>query len=213
VFTGLIETIGTIRSVRRTGHRGRLEVTVVWPDDDIPRTGDSVAVNGACLTVLSPEDGGFAADLSSETLSRTLLGELRPSTPVNLERAVRMGDRLGGHIVQGHVDSIAKIVAIQPEGDFSRWRISLPQPQAPEVAAKGSIALNGVSLTVAALGSDWFEVALIPETLRATALRDLRPGAKVHLETDVLAKYVRRTVECEDNAPPSALQEMFGGGG
>jgi riboflavin synthase len=196
--------------MRRSGAGGRLEVASRWPDDDPPRTGDSVAVNGACLTVLAPDASGFTADLSPETLSRTLLANLRPDDPVNLERAVRPSDRLGGHIVQGHVDAVTRVLAIRDEGGFSRWRIALPREHAAEVASKGSVALDGVSLTVAALGDDWFEVALIPETLRATSLGRLRVGAEMHLETDVLAKYVARRLAVGGGGP-SALDEMFGG--
>jgi riboflavin synthase len=212
MFTGLVESVGTVRAVRRSGHGGRLEVMAAWPDGEVPRAGDSVAVNGACLTVLEPDATGFAADLSVETLSRTLLGEMQPRARVNLERAVRVGDRLGGHLVQGHVDAVTPILAIRPQGTFARWRISLPAQHASEVAAKGSVALHGVSLTVAALGADWFEVALIPQTLAATTLGEMRPGARLHLETDVLAKYVRRSVGSSHEGPGSALEELFGGG-
>jgi len=211
MFTGLVESVGTVRGLVRSGAGGRLEVAATWPDDELPCAGDSVAVNGACLTVLGPDGLGFAADLSPETLSRTLLARLRPQDPVNLERAMRPTDRLGGHIVQGHVDAVTRVVSIRDEGGFSRWRIALPPEHAAEIASKGSVALDGVSLTVAAVGEDWFEVALIPETLRATTLGRLRPGASMHLETDVLAKYVARRLGL--GGGPSAIDEMFGGGG
>jgi riboflavin synthase len=128
---------------------------------------------------------------------------------VNLERALRLGDRFGGHIVQGHVDGVVRVLAIRPEGGFQTWRMSLPADNAGEVAAKGSVALNGVSLTVSGLGRDWFEVALIPTTLEATSLGRLRTGAELHLETDVLAKYVARRLGA---SAPSAIDELFGGG-
>lgn len=210
MFTGLIETVGRVRRLARSGAGARLEIAGAWPDDDLPASGDSVAVNGACLTVLAPAATGFTADLSPETLDRTLLGRLHSDDPVNLERAVRPSDRLGGHIVQGHVDAVARLLAIREEGGFARWRIGLPRAQAAEVAAKGSVALDGVSLTVAAVADDWFEVALIPETLRATTLGKLRSGASLHLETDVLAKYVARRLGLA-SAAPSALEELFGG--
>jgi riboflavin synthase len=209
MFTGLIETVGTVDTLRRAGHGARLTISVTWPDGDVPRAGDSVAVDGACLTAVAPNGSSFSADLSPETIDRTLLGELRPGAAVNLERALKLGDRIGGHLVQGHVDALVRILAITPEDNFQRWRLSLPPDQAREVSAKGSVALNGVSLTVASRGRDWFEVTLIPATLEATNLARLRPGARVHIETDVLAKYVAQRL---DGNGPSALEEMFGGG-
>lgn len=210
MFTGLIETVGRVDAVTRRGAGGRLEVSCAWPDGDAPRPGDSIAVNGACLTAVEPRATGFAADLSSETLTRTLLGGARSGDPVNLERALALGARLGGHLVQGHVDGVTRVLAIRPEGGFSRWRLALPAEVAREVARKGSVTLDGVSLTVAELGEDWFEVALIPATLTATTLGARRPGDRLHLETDVLAKYVARRL---GDARPSPLEEMFGSRG
>ena len=214
MFTGLIETIGTVRRLTRSSGGARLEVEARWPDDVTPARGDSIAVNGACLTAVDPSDRGFCADLSSETLARTLLAELRPRASVNLERALRLGDRFGGHIVQGHVDAHVRLASIHPEGGFQRWRIALPPAHAREIASKGSVALDGVSLTVSSLGADWFEVALIPETLSATTLGALTTGSRLHLETDVLAKYVARRLEDPTTAgrPSTAIEELFGGG-
>ncbi len=211
MFTGLVECRGTVRRLARSGAGAVLELEASWPGGGHPATGDSVAVNGACLTVLEPGPAGLTADLSPETLSRTTLGRLRAGEPVNLERSLRLGDRLGGHLVLGHVDAVVRLVSTRPEGSFVRWRVSLPREQAPEVAPKGSLALHGVSLTVATLGDGWFEVALIPETLRSTVLGSLATGAELHLETDVLAKYVRRAVG-GDGAPGSLLAEFLGGG-
>jgi riboflavin synthase len=215
MFTGLIETIGTVRRLARSSGGARLTVEVDWPDDAPPVQGDSIAVNGACLTAVDPTDRSFDADLSPETLARTLLGALATGHPVNLERALRLGDRFGGHIVQGHVDAHVKLVSIHPEGGFQRWRMSLPPEHEREVASKGSVTLDGVSLTVSALGTDWFEVALIPETLRSTTLGELKPGSSLHLETDVLAKYVARRIggSGRKESSRSAIEELFGGGG
>jgi riboflavin synthase len=217
MFTGLIETIGSVRRVVRTGGGARLELVAAWPDDTPPEQGDSVAVNGACLTAVEPGPEAFSADLSPETLNRTLLAELRPGGKVNLERALKLGDRLGGHLVQGHVDAQVRVLAIQGEGGFQRWRLSLPAEHGDEVAEKGSVALDGVSLTVSANGGSWFEVALIPETLTATTLGTLAVGSRLHLETDVLAKYVARRLDATASngaaSNPSAIDEIFGGGG
>jgi riboflavin synthase len=209
MFTGLIEAVGQVGLLRRIGAGARLEVAVRWPDDELPRLGDSVAVDGACLTAVEPTAAGFAAELSPETLRRTLLGELRSGGEVNLERALRLGDRIGGHLVQGHVDGLTRVISIHDEGGFARWRLALPPELSREVASKGSVAVHGVSLTVAAAGEDWFEVALIPTTLQATTLRHHRVGARLHLETDVLAKYVARRL---GGGQRSALEEMFGPG-
>ncbi len=210
MFTGLIEAIGSIGRLDRRGAGATLSVESTWPDQDLPTAGDSIAVDGVCLTVVEPTEDGFTADLSPETIDRSLLSELRTGSGVNLERALRLGDRIGGHIVQGHVDTVIRVVNIRPEGGFQRWRLALPAGQAREVALKGSVALNGVSLTVAGLGRDWFEVALIPATLETTTFGRLQSGARVHLETDVLAKYVAQSLE---GAGGSALDEIFGGGG
>jgi riboflavin synthase len=207
MFTGLIEAVGTVDTLARSGEGARLTVSATWPDGDNPEPGASVAVNGACLTIVDPSHSAFSADLSPETLQRTLLGKLGTGSKVNLERALRLGDRLGGHIVQGHVDTVVQLRAIRPEGEFQTWRLSMPAEQSGEIALKGSVALDGVSLTVAALGPDWFEVALIPATLESTTFGALRSGASLHLETDVLAKYVALRV---GGRGPSALEEMFG---
>jgi len=194
----------------RSGAGGRLEIAVAWPHGEPPEHGDSVAVDGACLTAIEPAETRFSADVSPETLDTTLIGRLRSGDRVNLERALRFGDRIGGHLVQGHVDGVARVIAIRNEGSFSRWRLSLPGRLAAEVARKGSIAVHGISLTVADLGRDWFEVALIPETLHATTLVGFRVGSELHVETDVIAKYVARSLA---GGGRSAIAEVFGGEG
>ncbi len=211
MFTGLVESVGIVARIGRSGRGARLGVTDIrWPHGDPPRRGDSISVDGACLTAIDPREGSFDADLSPETLKRSVFAELRSGDRVNLERAVRLGDRLGGHLVQGHVDGVVHLLSIRDEGEFSRWKISLPSQLAMEVAAKGSVTVHGVSLTVSAVGSDWFEVALIPETLSSTTLGEMRSGARLHLETDVLAKYVARRL---GGSRPSAIEELFGSGG
>lgn len=209
MFTGLIESVGSVRGLRRSGAGARLEVDSAWPDHEAPREGDSIAVNGACLTAVQPTPRGFAADLSPETVRRTRLAQLRPGERVNLERALKLGDRLGGHIVQGHVDAITTLLDIRSEGGFQEWRMALPGDLAEHIAVKGSVALDGVSLTVANLSQGSFSVALIPETLAATTLGDLRVGASLHLETDVLAKYVARRLSGADS---SLIDTEFGPG-
>ncbi len=193
MFSGLVETVGRLRSRKPHGGGARLEVECTLGGEPL-RHGESVAVNGVCLTVAASGAGGFVADLSPETLSRTTLGRLPVGERVNIERALRLTDRLGGHIVLGHVDATAAVRAVQPLQAFRVVRVALPPALGPEVAEKGSVAVDGVSLTVAAVGGDWFEVAVIPATLEGTTLKDRRVGDLVNLETDVLAKYVRRAL-------------------
>ncbi len=192
MFSGLVAGVGTVRALRRGGG-ARLEVACALPGEPLAR-GESVAVAGVCLTVAALAPWGFESDLSPETLARTTLSALRAGARVNLERALRLADRVGGHLVLGHVDATAAVVALAPGREFATLRVALPGALAPEVAEKGSVAVDGVSLTVSRLGSGWFEAALIPTTLSDTTLGALRPGTLVNLETDVIAKYVRRSL-------------------
>lgn len=175
--------------------------------------GESVAVNGACLTVTQPASEGFNADVSPETFRRTTLGSLGARVRVNLERALRLGDRIGGHLVLGHVDAAVRIVELRRAGGFVVMRCELPAELATEVAEKGSVAVDGVSLTVAALSPGWFEVALIPSTLASTTLGERRRGDRVNLETDVLAKYVRRALATGATGMERAWKEWLGAEG
>ena len=159
------------------------------------RIGDSIAINGVDLTVVEMSSDRFSADASLETLSRTTLGELRPGSRVNLERALGVGERLGGHMGQGHVDATGELVSVKQEGNAYRMRFRFPPGLGRYIAQKGSITVDGISLTVAALGKDWFEVAIIPHTWRETTLAGLKGGDRVNLEADVLAKYVERLME------------------
>jgi riboflavin synthase len=195
MFTGLVEGPGTVAAVQATGGDGaavRLRVTAPWLDG--LAVGDSVAVNGCCLTVTGLPGDGFTADLVGETLARTALGRLAPGDPVNLERPLAAGGRLGGHLVQGHVDGVGRVLERAADGDGTRLRVRLDPALARYVVAKGSIAVDGVSLTVAAVGPDWFAVALIPHTMAVTTLGRRRVGDPVQLEVDLLAKYVERLV-------------------
>jgi riboflavin synthase len=191
VFSGLIAAMGEVRGIASRGGGAVVEIAGRLPGEPLA-VGESIAVSGACLTVREPGAVGFSADLSPETLERTTLGRLRAGSRVNLERALRLGDRLGGHLVLGHVDGTAGVIAVHDQQSFRTLRFELPASLAPEVAEKGSVAVDGVSLTVSAVSGGWFEVALIPTTLAATTLSTARPGDRVNLETDVLAKYVRR---------------------
>ena len=187
MFTGIVEELGRVRS--RDGGRFTFEAQLVLEDAKI---GDSIAVNGCCLTVVESGEGWWAADAVAETLSRTNLDDLQPGDPVNFERPVRAADRLGGHIVQGHVDAVGEV--LEPAPDL---KVSIPPALARYVVEKGSITVDGVSLTVSALSAvdddePWFEVSLIPATLRETTLGARTSGDPVNLEVDVIAKYVER---------------------
>jgi riboflavin synthase len=195
MFTGIVEGTGTVAALAAAADASgaRLEVDAPWLAGQLA-VGESVAVNGCCLTVAEPTPAGFAADLVAETLRRTALGGLPAGARVNLERPLPLGGRLGGHLVQGHVDGVARVLARTPVGDGEEVRIELPPDLERYVVEKGSIAVDGVSLTVAGTGPGWFTVALVPHTLEVTTLGERRPGDPVQLEVDVVAKYVERLV-------------------
>ena len=189
MFTGIILTNGIIESFDRLESGARLRLR---SSDDSPfERGESLAVNGVCLTVLPQADGSVVMDLSDETLSRTTLGSLASGARVNLERALAVGDRLGGHFVQGHVDGVGALVSIAAEGEFAVYRWSYPPEYASLLVNKGSVAVDGISLTIIDPDASSFGAALIPETLRRTNLGDARVGDPVNLEFDMIAKYVR----------------------
>jgi riboflavin synthase len=200
VFTGIIEEVGEVVELAPHGDSAVLTVAARTVAGEL-RHGASIAVDGVCLTVVGWRPGGDATlvdfDVMGETLKRSVVGALGAGDRVNLERAVRADARLDGHIVQGHVDGTGVVLARTPGDQWESVRFGLPAALARQVAEKGSIAVSGVSLTVTAAGPDWFEVGLIPETLRATNLALKKPGDSVNLETDVLAKYVARLMETQ----------------
>lgn len=192
MFTGLVTDMGVVERISPRQGGARLVIRPArLPVDDL-QLGESVACSGACLTVVERGGGTASFDAVPETLARTTIGSWRPGTRVNLERALALGERLGGHLVQGHVDAVGEVLRRIPEGQGARLTISLPPAIAPLVAEKGSIAVEGVSLTVATAGRDRFEIALIPETLARTTLGDAAAGTRVNLEADVLARHVAR---------------------
>ena len=191
MFTGIIEELGSVRSIEERGENARIVIDARVVIEGTNH-GDSIAVNGVCLTALDLHDDSFAADVSRETLQRSTLGSLKPGTPVNLERAVTPATRLGGHMVQGHVDATGKFVSVEDHGDSWTLRIGFPPEIARYLVYKGSVAVEGISLTIAHLGEDYFEIAIIPKTWEVTNLSHLQPGDGVNLEVDVIGKYVER---------------------
>lgn len=208
MFTGIIEELGRVRSLepRGEGVRIRVEARVV---SDGAQEGDSIAVNGVCLTALDVEKGSFAADGSRETLQRSTLGNLRAGSYVNLERAVTPATRLGGHIVQGHVDARGRFLSAEDHGGSWTVRVGYPKEIARYLVFKGSVAVEGISLTIAALADEHFEIAVIPKTWSVTNLSRLRAGDDVNLEADIIAKYVERILTVgkagDEKAQPSSL--------
>ena len=198
MFTGLVEALGTVTRLEARPKGRWLEIEAPATFDGIA-VGDSIAVNGCCLTVVelvvAPDTNCFALECVPETLARTTIGELRRGDAVNLERAMRLGDRLGGHLVQGHIDAVGIARSITNEGAGRRIRFDLPVPLAPFVAAQGSIAIDGISFTVAGCDKQTFDVSVIPHTLEHTVARSYRVGTRVNLEIDLVARYLARMLE------------------
>ncbi len=190
MFTGLIQDIGTVESLDSAAEGARLRIATALAAEIEP--GDSVAVNGACLTATTVDGSGFETEAMNQTLAATSLNGLETGARVNLELAMKASDRLGGHIVQGHVDGIGEVASIEADGFAKRLRIALAPDLLRYAIDKGSITLDGVSLTIAELGEDWLEVSLIPETLERTTLGEASPGRKINVECDVIAKHVER---------------------
>ena len=213
MFTGIIEEIGTVRSIRGGGSGVVLDIEASRVLEGTA-TGDSIAVNGVCLTV-TPGSGHFTADAMPETLRRTSLGSLRPGSKVNLERAMACGGRFGGHLVSGHVDACGWVADLVRDGIALVMRVSVPSDVLRYVARKGSVTLDGVSLTVASVSDSdsSFTVSLIPHTMASTTLHLLKPGSPVNVEVDMLARYVERLLAAGEAAPASAQVDSGSAGG
>lgn len=206
MFTGIIEELGRVRKVEKRGEDARIVIEARMVIEDA-RDGDSIAVNGVCLTALDVQPDSFAADVSKETLFRSTLGNLKEGSPVNLERAVTPATRLGGHIVQGHVDARGKFLGAEDHGESWTFRFAYPKEIGRYLVFKGSVAVEGISLTIANLTDDYFEIAVIPKTWEVTNFAQLKPGDEVNLEADVIAKYVERilrTSEAENRSAASS---------
>lgn len=191
MFTGIIEELGQIAALEKHSDGAKIKIAAQTVTKDT-NEGDSISVNGVCLTALDIKPDSFIADVSQETLDKSTLARLKTGTRVNLERAVTPQTRLGGHIVQGHVDSRGKFVSARQNGDFWTVRVAFPKEIGQYLVYKGSISVEGISLTIAELGADYFEIAVIPKTWELTNLSALKPGDEVNLEADVIAKYVER---------------------
>jgi riboflavin synthase len=202
MFTGLIEDLGTLRQLRRESAKVQLTVATRIPMAELV-LGESIAVNGICLTVVAFGGGTFTADVSPESLACTTLGELGPGDPVNLERALRLGDRLGGHLVSGHVDGVAVLLEKSRDGNAVRLRFRMAAELNRLVVEKGSITIDGISLTVNQVSEETFSVAIIPQTLAATNLHHRQPGSRVNIETDIIGKYVARLLGQRGDAKSS----------
>ena len=197
MFTGIVTALGTVRDILPLGGSAdmRLTITTPWPDTASIPIGASIGCSGCCLTAVEIGPDWFSADASAETLDRSTLGRWRPGTRVNLERSLRLGDELGGHLVSGHVDGVGDVVSAAPEHGSTRIVFRVPTDLARFIAVKGSIAVDGVSLTVNEVANDAFGVNIIPHTAAVTSFGSLRPGDAVNLEIDMLARYVARLAE------------------
>ena len=197
MFTGIVTALGTVREIIPigAGHDMRLVIGAPWPDMGSIALGASIACSGCCLTVVELGTDWFAVEVSAETLANTKLGRWKVGTRVNLERSLKVGDEMGGHIVSGHVDGLADVLSATPENGSTRWRFGVPRDLARFIARKGSIAIDGVSLTVNDADQDSFGVNIIPHTTAVTGFGTLQPGDVVNIEIDMLARYVARLAE------------------
>ena len=201
MFTGIVEELGTVRSVRRGAHSSVLSISAKEVLSDL-KAGDSVAVNGVCLTATTVDSGGFTADVMHETLNRSSLGALTAGSHVNLERAMAANGRLGGHIVSGHIDGTGTITALKQDDNALWYTVSAPPALLRYIVEKGSVAIDGVSLTVAAVGESWFSISAIPHTVAVTLLGEKGVGDVVNLENDVIGKYVEKLLRPQTQEVP-----------
>lgn len=216
MFTGLVQGMGSVEAVDPRGGETRLRIRALYDLRDIVK-GESIAVNGACLTVETFGDRWFTAYASRETMDRTNLGKQRVGSQVNLERALALGDRLGGHLVSGHVDCLAEVQSVTPAGQSRQYRLDFAPDLGPLVVAKGSVALDGISLTVNECGPDWLTVNIIPATQQETTIASWTPGRRVNMEVDILGRYVQRMLgayvggnaDADQSSSKSGLTESF----
>src|SRR5258707_9781277 len=202
MFTGIVEDLGTVESLKPTEQGGVLQIHSSMPTAEI-NIGDSITVNGACLTVISKSAGRFAMDVSAETLRCSNLGELKPGSRVNLERCLTLDKLLGGHLVSGHVDGVGRIVSIRPEGDSKLFTFEVAPAQTRYLVEKGSVAIDGISLTIFSIKDNSFSVELIPHTIRSTTLGFKQPGDTINIENDMLVKYVEKILAVRAAATPA----------
>ena len=205
MFTGIIQAIGKIDKITPTGEDVRLSVNTADLGMADVNIGDSIAVNGVCLTAVTLNDQGFSADVSQETLNLTTLAQLKPGTAVNLEKALTLSTPLGGHLVSGHVDGMGEILQRFPDGEGIRFTIRAPDDLARYIAPKGSICVNGISLTVNNVSKAEFQLMIVPHTLVKTTLSDVGPGDKVNLEVDLIARYLERMIMSANQAPEGGI--------
>ena len=210
MFTGIVSTMGTLKEKTTTGGDGRLRIECGDMNMQGSREGDSITVSGVCLTMIEPDESGFVADVSKETLELTTIGELKAGQPVNLELALALEDRLGGHMVSGHVDGMGRLVSRREDARAERFEFELPVDLARYVARKGSVTIDGVSLTVNGVDGARFSVCLIPHTLEVTTLGMLQPGDAVNIEVDLIARYLERLIDPELQMTEQAGQSGFG---
>jgi riboflavin synthase len=212
MFTGIVEEVGKLVSIRQGGESARLTVAAPLVCQDA-RLGDSIAINGTCLTIVEIQGDRLSFDAVPETIRRTSLGGLKPGAAVNLERALAVGQRLGGHFVQGHVDGIGTLLSVREEENARILKVGAPADLMRYLLPKGSVAVDGISLTVADVGPDWFTLWIIPHTWANTSLREKRVGDAVNLEADMLAKYIERLLAARETPPPGVTLEALASGG
>ena len=207
MFTGLIQSVGQIHSLTRHGHSAQLRISSSLVKEDL-QLGESIAVNGACLTVTAWDSTSFTVDVSPETLNCTTLSQLPINHPVNLERAMRLSDRLGGHLVSGHIDCVALVRRRYEDQNAIRFEFSIPQEVIRYLVAKGSVAVDGISLTVNKVELDMFTVSVIPHSLKMTTLKECREGSQVNIETDLIGRYVERLLQSKNGSPGKSKVDL-----